>query len=493
LSDLNGLPSGWELVNISDITLPFDTVQPKNKPEQEFQYIDIGSIDNESNLIVSPKVFLGKDAPSRARRLVKNGDVLFSTVRTYLKNIARVPAKLDGVLTSTGIAIIRPAQDIDSNFIFYRVLSEEFIRNISSSMDGTLYPAVRDSDVSSAQIAIPPANEQKRIAAKIDALMDRSRQAREYLESIPPLLEQFRRSVLAAAFRGDLTRDWREQNPDVEPASVLLERIKTEREKAEASQSRKLPKRPDISQIDNAELPQEWELALSYDLFSFVTSGSRGWAKYYSDNGAVFLRIGNLNRNTISLDFSNLQRVSPPEGSEGMRTRIQSGDILISITADIGMIGLVPPDITEAYINQHVALARPLTCFSREYLAWYLASYEGGFKQLKELQRGATKAGLGLDDIRSVWIPIPSLLEQKEIVRLIELFFKAADEIENIYRENLLQVDQLNQSILAKAFRGELVPQDPNDEPASVLLERIKAEREKLAATKKKTKRKRSK
>jgi len=141
------------------------------------------------------------------------------------------------------------------------------------------------------------------------------------------------------------------------------------------------------------------------------------------------------------------------------------------------MVALADEDIEEAYINQHVALARPKTGFCAKYLAWYLASSEGGLKQFQEMQRGATKVGLGLDDIRNVWVPMAPLQEQHEIVRRVEALFKIADDIEKRYQKAKAHVDKLTQSILAKAFRGELVPQDSNDEPAAELLKRIQAER----------------
>jgi type I restriction enzyme S subunit len=167
-------PEYWEIVTIGEVTLPCETEQSTKKPETEFKYIDISSIDNSTQTITNIKTFLGKDAPSRARRIVRKDDILFSTVRTYLKNIARIPDELDGVLTSTGIAVIRCTSGIDSNFLFYYVLSDKFIRKISSTMHGTLYPAVTDTDVMSAAIVIPPLNEQRRIVAKIEALSARS-------------------------------------------------------------------------------------------------------------------------------------------------------------------------------------------------------------------------------------------------------------------------------------------------------------------------------
>ena len=141
------------------------------------------------------------------------------------------------------------------------------------------------------------------------------------------------------------------------------------------------------------------------------------------------------------------------------------------------MIALVTNDIGEAYINQHVCLARPISKINSAYLALYLSSKEGGQKQFLKLQRGATKVGLGLDDIKAVNVPLPPLLEQSQIVTEIERNLSTVDEMYAYIEKCMIQSISLRQSILQRAFQGKLVPQDPNDEPASLLLERIKAER----------------
>ena len=152
---------------------------------------------------------------------------------------------------------------------------------------------------------------------------------------------------------------------------------------------------PLFDEVDLPTLPDGWTWVKSQDLFSFVTSGSRGWAKYYSDEGPVFLRIGNLDHASISLDLEKLQRVSPPDSAETERTRVQTGDLLISVTADVGMVGLVPDGFETAHINQHIALSRPIEGIERRYLAWYLASEAGGQKQFKSLPRDKSRPRAG--------------------------------------------------------------------------------------------------
>ena len=222
-------------------------------------------------------------------------------------------------------------------------------------------------------------------------------------------------------------------------------------------------------------------------LSQLVTSGSRGWAKYYSNNGATFIRMGNLDHETIALDMSHVQKVTPPEGAEGMRSKVRPNDILISITAELGMIALIPDGLDESYINQHVALARPVQESTGKYLAWYLASRNGS-RQLNRLRRGATKTGLGLDDIRAVNVALPPLEEQEQIVTEVERRLSIIQEVEAEVETNLKRASRLRQSIPKRAFEGKLVPQDPADEPASELLERIKEERTKAAPRNKRRK-----
>lgn len=212
-----------------------------------------------------------------------------------------------------------------------------------------------------------------------------------------------------------------------------------------------------------------WETKTSKELFDYVTSGSRGWAQYYSETGAVFVRMGNLDHGTIELDFSDVQHVRLPDKAEGQRSRLQKSDILISITADVGMIGLVREMNFEAYINQHIALARPNDENDSEFLAWYLVS-DVGLRQMQGKQRGATKVGLGLDDIRSLQLSIPQMEEQKEIVAILNELMNEEQQAKSAAEEVLSQIDTMKKAILARAFRGELGTNDPGEESAAELL-----------------------
>lgn len=185
-------------------------------------------------------MYRGADAPSRARQLVRAHDVLFSTVRTYLKNIAQVPEACDGQVASTGFAVLRGKEGVSSKYLFYFCLTEDFLDTLGSLQRGTSYPAVHDSDVREQFIPLPPLAEQRRIVAAIEEQLAQLDAGVAALKSAQAKLRRYRASVLKAACEGALVP----QDPSDEPASILLERILAERRaRWEADQLRKIEAR----------------------------------------------------------------------------------------------------------------------------------------------------------------------------------------------------------------------------------------------------------
>jgi len=184
------------------------------------------------------------------------------------------------------------------------------------------------------------------------------------------------------------------------------------------------------------------------DHLAFLTSGSRGWARYYADSGAPFLRIQNVLKD--QLDLSDVAWVEPPENAEARRTRVRRGDVLMSITADLGRTCVVPPEVEGAFINQHLCLMRTETLEPR-FLSAFLTSGDA-VMQIRRKNRAAVKAGLNFDDVRSLQIPIPPLTEQ-------QAFADRAAEVDR--QREALEVDlgrwhELFASLQHRAFVGQL-------------------------------------
>ena len=167
-------------------------------------------------------------------------------------------------------------------------------------------------------------------------------------------------------------------------------------------------------------IPVAWEVRKIDSISDFVTSGARGWAKHYSDEGALFLRIGNLTRDHINMRFDDTIFVRPPAGAEGLRTLVAPGDVLISVTADLGLIGVIPEGFGEGYVNQHIALVRISDPeIDPRFIGWFLQSRAGQIQIEKHNESGA-KAGLNLPTIRSLLVASPPPSEQRHIVRVLD-------------------------------------------------------------------------
>ncbi len=215
------LPADWRSVAVGDICFSVEKTDPRNSPDRAFEYIDIGGIGRGTGKIVETRSLLGANAPSRARQVVKVGDIVLSTVRTYQKKTAIVPVTLDNAIASTGFSVLRPVSDVDPMFLLFQVLSHEFVTLLNGKQTGTSYPAVRDKDVRAMPFRIAPLEEQKRIVVEMEARFS-------FLDAIKTLLTDglnriaiLRQSVLAEAFAGRLVP----QDPKDEPASALLERV----------------------------------------------------------------------------------------------------------------------------------------------------------------------------------------------------------------------------------------------------------------------------
>ena len=335
-------------------------------------------------------------------------------------------------LLNQRVCCIKSSSDLFlDDFLFYYL--PDPLKKINDATPSVTVKHLSTKTLAITPVPVPPLAEQRRIVDRIEYLFAKLDEAKEKAQSVLDSFETRKAAILHKAFTGELTAKWRSEHG---------------------------------LGIDS------WKPTTAQNLFSYVTSGSRGWAQYYADSGAVFLRMGNLDHGTIELDLSDLQFVQLPDKAEGQRSLVQENDILISITADVGMIGFVRNIDFEAYINQHVALARPANPESAEFIAWYLVS-DVGLQQFRSKQRGATKIGLGLNDIRTLSLSMPSLGEQNEIVRILDSLFAKEQQAREAAEAVLEKIDLLKKSILARAFRGELGTNDPTEESALELLKQV--------------------
>ncbi|QLE58795.1 restriction endonuclease subunit S [Nostoc sp. TCL26-01] len=317
---------------------------------------------------------------------------------------------------------------------------------------GSTFPNVSADILNKIVIPLPPLNEQRRIVAKIEALKARSQRVKEELEDIPQLLDQFRQSVLAAAFRGDLTADWREQ---------------------------------DNKEFLDYDFPSTWKKGKLSDV---VEGLKQGWSPKCKNFPSSSEDVWGVIKTTAvqSLRFVEEENKQLPSHLEPRpELELMEGDLLITRAgprARAGVTCLVSSVRSKLMFCDKVYKFRAKESYVLPlYLAYFLNS-PSIISLIDQLKTGISDSGVNLTQEKFLALPLwlPPIAEQQKIIERVKTLFKIIEEIEQKYQEANANLDQLDQSILAKAFRGELVPQDPDDEPASVLLERIRAERAKL-------------
>jgi len=351
-------------------------------------------------------------------------------------------------------------------------------RPLASLDRSTTIPGINRNDLYNTEILLPPTPEQKRIVAKIEALFAKSKTAREALDRIPALLQRFRQSVLARAFKGELTQ--RDLND--EPAQKLMERIQQERRKIGLIFSTK----NGGGSVDLPRLPETWVWTTIGQLETFIGSGitPRGGKKVYKSDGIPFIRSQNVYPDGLHLE--NVAHITPQMHAEMKRTQVHPNDVLLNITgASIGRSAFIQEEFDEANVNQHVCIVRTGWWIVPAFLSHFLNSTYGQ-DQIFAAEAGVTREGLNYTQVRSIFIPLAPLAEQRRIVARIREVIAYADRVNTSVQKAQERVDKIDHAILKRAFAGELVSQDPNDEPASVLLRRIKAQESPMKASERK-------
>ncbi|XCN73210.1 MAG: restriction endonuclease subunit S [Candidatus Electrothrix aestuarii] len=485
----------------------------------EFVYVDISSVDRSFKAIINPKKLKTSKAPSRAKQHLKSGDVLVSMTRPNLNAVALVPPALNGAIGSTGFHVLR-SKWVEPKFIFYLVQSREFVDDMSLRVQGALYPAVRPADISS--FFFPPfsLSYQRSVVARLEELFSELDKGIESLKTAREQLKFYRQALLKHAFEGKLTEQWRKDNADkLETADQLLERIRHEREDRyqqqleewkvaverweDGGKEGKKPSKP--RKLKEKELLTEEQLAMlpdlpdtyAYTYLSELGDLGRGKSKHRPRNAPQlfggkypFVQTGEVKAaNRVVTDYS--QTLS--EFGLAQSKLWPEGTLCITIAANIaetaflGFDGCFPDSVVGFTAYEELVDSR--------YVELFIASVR---ERIEAYAPATAQKNINLTTLENLVVPLTSKEEQLQLIDYMDEQFSVIGQNVKGIEENLLRSETLRQSILKKAFSGQLVPQDPNDEPASVLLERIAKEKEAAAAkakkaTKAKTAKKRAK
>lgn len=470
-------------------------------PEGEFVYVDISGVDRDSKRITATKQLPKATAPSRAKQVLQAGDVLVSMTRPNLNAVALVSEQLSGAIGSTGFHVLR-SKYMNPEFLFYLVQTEEFIRAMCDQVQGALYPAVRPKDIHAFQLKLESVPQQARIVEKLEELLSGLDAGVAELKAAQRKLARYRQSLLKAAVQGDLTADWRERNPPTETGAQLLGRILAERRtRWEARQLAKFeqqgkappkdwqkkypePVRPDTTELP--ALPQGWVWSSLGECFEVAVGATpsrkepgywNGSIPWVSSGEVRFCRIRETKETISEAGLNNSSTQINPAGS-----------VLLGMIGEGKTRGQVAILDVPAANNQNcAAIWAGETPVAPEYVyCWLWSRYE----QTRRGSSGNNQPALNKSIVERIPMPLPPLAEIGEIVRVVESALADIVQQEAAIELALHQSTAQRQNILRAAFTGQLVPQNPADEPASVLLARIHAERAAQGAARKPRRRK---
>jgi type I restriction enzyme S subunit len=399
-------------------------------------------------------------------RLIPKNSLLFSSRAP----IGYVAIAANDVTTSQGFKSFLPTSALVTQFGYWYL---KYAKPLAESLaSGTTFQEISGSKAALLPIPLPPLPEQQRIAEKLESLLGKIKEARVFLDEVPEILHNFRQTVLAAACSGRLTEEWRDRRSFPKNAKDTVAEIKDRRLKIAESPIQK-DKLEDLYSFQKEQislsLPRTWSVVALNKLcesFSYGTS-----SKSAPSGEVVVLRMGNLQKGKI--DWTDLAYTSDHEEID--KYRLSAGDVLFNRTNSPELVGKTAiyrgeqPAIFAGYlirIDNYKEL-------DSEYLNYCLNTAYAKEYCMKVKSDGVNQSNVNAQKLGKFEIPFCPIEEQEEIVRRIESLFSKADDLEAQYKEAMELVESLPEIILSKAFRGELIPQDPSDESSLILLQRI--------------------
>lgn len=475
---MNKVPLSWQLSSLGEIAadISYGFTTPSTLEGHGVKLLRITDIQNDR--VDWPDVPRCSETPSR-QYLLRVGDIVIArtgatTGKSYL--IEEVPE--DAVYASYLIRV--RVKEVEPRYLWSFLKSKDYWDQIQLVSKGTAQPGANATILGQVQLPIAPLAEQQRIVTKIDALSAKSDRARGHLDHLPRLVEKYKQAVLAAAFSGGLTREWRTRNRRPATTADIVEACRVEawgRAKRVEQVRGRYPTPLPIEWKPHIDLPTSWTWA-SVDQASYATQ--YGTSAKTSDDvaGVAVLRMGNIQSG--DLDLSSLKFL-PRDHDEFPELILTVGDVLFNRTNSAELVGKTAVYMGEPALASFASYLIRVRCCAilPSLLSGYINSLHGREWVASVVNQQVGQANVNGTKLKQLGVPIMPVDEQLEIERRLAVAFSWIDRLAAEAASARKLVDHLDQAVLAKAFRGELVPQDPNDEPANVLLERIKTERAK--------------
>jgi len=418
----NNYPDDWSRLRIKELTQRFlngGTPSTHIKEHWGGNIPWITGADAEQRLTTTSRKSITELGVRRSStNIVPKGNILLVT-RTGVGKVSM--SGVDVAISQDLTGIIPRVDKVDVPYLYYQLI--RIMADLKSLSQGSIIQGIKREEVENIEIPLPELPEQRAIADILSTLDEAIAQSESLVRKYQSIKQGLMSDLLTRGVdeNGELRPSY-EEAPELYRATAL------------------------------GWLPKDWEVLTIRDARKSITSGSRWWAKYYADEGALFLRIGNLTREHINLRFDSIQRVRVPNDAESKRTAVAAGDVLISVTADLGIIGVIPENFEEAYVNQHIALVKvDAEITNSRWLGHFMASRLGWY-QFQTLNDSGAKAGLNLPTVDSLSFANPSKDERKQIVKMID----NQDDMIKVEKGQVTKLQLLKQGLMQDLLSGQV-------------------------------------
>lgn len=459
-------PEGWTAAPLRAVTRDVQSINPNRQPTRRWRYADIGGVDSARNVVGEVRTFLGKEAPSRARRPVESGDVLFSNVRVNLRRIAAIPHPAPVDVCSTGFTLLRSNGAIDPRFLLHSVLRSQFVDEVADTQTGTQYPATSDRQVRGASVLIPPMAEQRRIADALDTTSNQLRLARQRVRAAAALAEHLVSALMLAACSGCLMTS-RRVGPDNAPSlESELRDLSTSLEKrwhtVEAAKTKhrrtkyKAPPPPSTFWLD--ELPPGWRWT-SLASLAYIDTGYAFKSSEFANAGTRLLRGENVSPG--ALRWTDTVYLPPERVAQYEYLSVKEGDLILGMDRPVISSGLKlararKHDLPCVLVQRVARIASPQPDLA-EYLELVLKTPHF-VDHLLEESTGSDLPHVVGDTLASFAVPLPPADQRKAIVATARAAIARVETLRSRLEEAAVRIRQLYSSTARAAFAGHLVP-----------------------------------
>lgn len=427
------VPENWVWVYGKNIFMPMESRKPDG---EDFYYIDIDAIDNKNQVVTEAKKIKTAQAPSRASRKLHTGDTVFSLVRPYLKNIAYIDVQLSDCIASTGFFVCTPNAALNDKYLYRLMVSSYVVDGLNKHMKGDNSPSIRKDDIENYPFPLPPLSEQQRIVERIEELFAKLDEAKERLQEVADSFAVRKAAILHKAFTGELTKQWR---------------------------------------LENGVSDESWEEKKFDDC---IEKMQNGLSKRKGDEGNNIgvLRLANLGEDDLVLD--DLRYILLTEKEEKNYLLSKDDVIMIRVNGSKDNVArqiVINTDEKLAFCDHIIRIKYNPNIVAR-YVMYF--SKTNAYRKYVEdnMVSSAGQNTISRKGLASLVIPLPSIEEQHEIVRLIDDLLARERAAQQAAEQALASIDLMKKSILARAFRGELGTNKASEASALELLKQVLAE-----------------